>query len=78
MGEPYHSEFNLSHEDVYAELGRIKAENYHLKRQLKHRNNINRGQSKLIASLEKELKQNGDTKQHYRNGRKRGARGFNG
>lgn len=78
MGEPYHSEFNISHENVYAELARVKGENYHLKRQLKNKNNINRGQSKLIASLQKELKQTGDTKQHYRNGRKRGSHGFNG
>lgn len=79
MGEPYHSEFNLSHEDVYAELGRVKSENFHLKRQLKNKNNINLGQSKLIAKLEKEIKLlNGGKKQHYRNGRKRGSRGFNG
>lgn len=78
MGQPYHSEFNISHEDLYAELERLKSENYHLKRQLKHKNNINGGQSKQIAALEKKLKKLNGNEQHYRNGRKRGARGFNG
>lgn len=78
MGEPYYSEFNITHEEVYAELARVKAENYHLKGQLKHQRNINRGQSKLIGSLEKKLKGRNDNEQHYRNGRKRGSYGFNG
>jgi len=78
MGEAYYSEFDINHETVYAELERLKSENYHLKRQLAHKQNINRGQSKLIASLEKKLKKDNQTKQHYRNARKKGAYGFNG
>lgn len=78
MGEPYYSEFNINHEELYLELERVKSENYHLKRQLSNKQNINRGQSKQIASLEKKLKANNKNKQHYRNGRKRGANGFNG
>lgn len=78
MGEPYYSEFNINHEELYLELERVKSENYHLKRQLSHKNNINRGQSKTIAALEKKLKHNNKNKQHYRNGRKRGSNGFNG
>lgn len=78
MGEPYYSEFNISHEELYSELERLKSENYHLKRQLSHKQNINRGQSKQIAALEKKLKKENQNKQHYRNGRKRGANGFNG
>lgn len=78
MGEPYYSEFGINHEALYAELERVKSENYHLKRQLSNKNNINRGQSKTIASLEKKLKTVNKNKQHYRNGRKRGANGFNG
>lgn len=78
MGEPYHSEFSINHENLYLELERLKSENYGLKRQLKHQRNINKGQSKLIASLEKKLKLQNQDAQHYRNGRKRGSRGFNG
>lgn len=78
MGEPYYSEFNLSHETVYLEMERLKSENYHLKKQLSNKNNINRGQSKTIASLERKLKDKNRNTQHYRNGRKRGAKGFNG
>lgn len=78
MGEAYHSEFNISHEELYSQMEKLKSENYHLKRQLAHKNNINKGQQKTIASLERKLKKHGETVQHYRNGRKRGARGFNG
>lgn len=78
MTERFYSTFGLNHEDVYLELEKVKAENYHLKRQLSNKNNINRGQSKTIASLEKKLKEVNKNKQHYRNGRKRGANGFNG
>jgi regulator of replication initiation timing len=78
MGEVYYSEFNINHEELYAEMERLKSENYHLKRQLSHKQNINRGQSKHIATLEKKLKAVNKSKQHYRNGRKRGANGFNG
>lgn len=78
MGEEYHSEFAISHEELYAELERLKSENYHLRRQLSNKNNIDKGQKKLIQKLEKKLKKYGETEQHYRNGRKRGARGFHG
>jgi hypothetical protein len=75
MEDKYYSEFDLNHEELYAELERLKAENYHLKRQLSHKQNINRGQSKLIASLEKKLKDRNVDTQHYKNGRKRGGHG---
>lgn len=78
MEDKYYSEFDLNHEELYAELERLKAENYHLKRQLSHKQNINRGQSKLIASLEKKLKERNIDTQHYRNGQKRGKNGRNG
>ena len=78
MGENYYSEFDLNHEEMYAELERLKSENYHLKRQLSHKQNINRGQSKQIAALEKKLKEVNKNEQHYRNGQKRGKHGFNG
>ena len=78
MGEPYHSDFDISHETLYAELERLKAENYHLRKQLRNKNDINRGQKKLITSLQKKLKSYNTSEQHYRNGRKRGAHGFNG
>lgn len=78
MGEPYYSEFGIQHETLYLELEKLKSENFHLKKQLSNKNNINRGQSKTIASLERKLKDKNGNKQHYRNGRKRGAKGFNG
>lgn len=78
MGEPYYSDFNLNHETLYLELEQLRSENYHLKRQLSNKNDITRGQSKLIASLERKLKKQNGSKQHYRNGQKRGANGFNG
>lgn len=78
MGEPYYSEFNINYEQLYLELERVKSENYHLKRQLSNKQNINRGQSKQIAALEKKLKNKNKNQQYYRNGRKRGSNGFNG
>lgn len=78
MGEPYYSDFNLNHETLYLELEQLRSENYHLKRQLSNKHNITRGQSKTIAALEKKLKKQNGSKQHYRNGQKRGAKGFNG
>lgn len=72
MEEP-HSDIEVD----YVELERLRAENYHLKRQLKHVRDTNRAQKKLIASFEKKLKEQ-NKKPHYRNGRKRGANGFNG
>lgn len=56
MGERYYSEFELGHEHLYLELERLKAENYSLKRQLSHNRNVNKRQSKLIASLQKKIK----------------------
>lgn len=79
MGErQYYSEFDLGHEQAYAELERLKSENYHLRRQLQHANNINRGQKKKLTAMEKKLKKANGNQQHYRNGRKRGSNGFNG
>jgi predicted metallo-beta-lactamase superfamily hydrolase len=78
MGQPYYSDFDISHETVYEELARTKAENFHLKKQLKNKNEINKGQKKTIAALSKKLKAVNKNEQHYRNGRKRGTRGFNG
>jgi multidrug resistance efflux pump len=71
-------EFELNYEELYAELERLRGENYHLKRQLRNKNNRLSGQSKFIASLEKKLKERNKDTQHYKNGRKRGANGFNG
>lgn len=78
LADPYYSDYGINHEKLYLELEQIKSENYHLKRQLRHKNNIIHGQSKLIASLEKKIKDRNKDKQHYRNGRKRGANGFKG
>ncbi len=61
MGERYYSEFEIGHEQLYLELERLKAENYSLKRQLSHNRNTTKGQSKMIASLQKQLK---DGKKH--------------
>ncbi len=60
---------------LYLELERLKSENYHLRRQLKNQRSINKGQAKLIKTLEKKLKLVKGKDQHYRNGRKRGSYG---
>ncbi len=78
MGQPYHSEFNINHEQLYSELKRLKSENYHLSRQLINQRSVNRNQSRHIAKLEKKLKAANGKGQRYRNGQKRGSHGFNG
>lgn len=75
MGQPYYSDFNISHEQVYSDLEKAKSENYHLKKQLKNQRSINKGQKKYIKSLERKLKTKNKNEQHYRNGRKRGKNG---
>jgi hypothetical protein len=78
MGEPYLSDFDISHERLYAEMERLKSENYHLKRQLRKKNDRLKGQDNYIGTLEKKLRHSNKDQQHYRNGRKRGAYGFKG
>lgn len=78
LEEPYYSDFNINYEEVYSELERLKSENYSLKRQLRNKNSTNKEQRKLINKLTKKLKCYSETRQHYRNGRKRGSNGFNG
>lgn len=78
MTSQYFSEFDISHEHLYNELDRLRSENYHLKNRLSHIQNINKGQSKQITAMSRKLKQFNGSKQHYRNGRKKGSRGFNG
>lgn len=79
MGEPerYYSDFDISHEELYARLEQLKAENYHLKRQLRNKNNIEKGHKNTIKVLSKKVKKKRGSK-GYRNGQKRGSNGFNG
>lgn len=74
----YVSSYNINHEHIYYEVERLKQENFHLRRQLAHKQNINRGQSRIIAAQNKKLKRYNEEEQHYRNGQKRGKRGRNG
>lgn len=60
----------LPNEELYSEFQRLKAENYHLKGQLKRKNNEAKGRDKYIRKLEKQLKQLKPDKQHYRNGKR--------
>lgn len=78
IDDSYLSDYNISHEKLYAELKRTEAENYHLKRQLKNLRIADRGRLKYIKKLEKKIKSYDKPEQHYRNGRKRGSNGFNG
>lgn len=66
----------LPNEQLYNEFQRLKDENYHLRRQLKNKNNLMRGKDKYIQKIERELKKLQSKKQKYKNG-KRGTQ-FNG
>lgn len=76
--EGYCSDYDISHEELYLELERLKAENYGLRRQLRNKSISVRNLKKTIRAMNKKLKSVNSNKEHYRNGRKRGSRGFNG
>lgn len=63
-------EIYLSNEALHDELERLKGENYHLKRQLRNKNNLVNGQKNYIRKLEKELKAYTGNVQHYKNGKR--------
>lgn len=60
----------LSNEELYEAFEQVKAENYHLKRQLKNKNNLINGKDKYIKKLTKELKELKPEKNHYKNGKR--------
>lgn len=76
--EGYCSDYDISHEELYLELERLRAENYGLRRQLRNKNRSNKELKKTIRAMNKKLKNSNTSKNHYRNGQKRGSRGFNG
>jgi hypothetical protein len=63
-------EINLSNEELIDAFNRLKDENYHLRRQLKNKNNLINGKDKYIRKIEKELKEVRPEKKHYRNGKR--------
>lgn len=63
-------QITLPNEELWNAFERLKAENYHLKRQLKNKNNINNGKDKYIKKLERQLKEFKRNKQHYKNGKR--------
>jgi predicted nuclease with TOPRIM domain len=63
-------EMFLPNEELHDELKRLRSENYHLKNQLKRKNNEIRGKVKSIRKLKGELKKHSPEKQHYKNGRR--------
>lgn len=80
MGQPnqYYSDFNLNHEQVYAENEKLKSENHQLRKKLSKKRDRIKGQDRYISKLERKVKEKNGDEQHYRNGRKRGSRGFKG
>jgi prefoldin subunit 5 len=68
-------DFQLNTEELYEAFERLKAENYHLKRQLKNKNNLINGKDKYIKKLEREAKEFRPAKQHYKNGKRDNQRG---
>lgn len=60
----------LSNEELWDAFERLKAENYHLKRQLKNKNNLMKGKDKYIKKLERDSKEYKEKKQHYKNGKR--------
>lgn len=69
-------EFQLSNEELYDAFKKLQAENYHLKRQLVHKNKTIKEKDRFIKKLLKDAKEWKPEKQHYKNGR-RGSK-FNG
>lgn len=54
---------------LYEEMQRLRSENYHLKKQLKNKNNELKGNRHTIRVLVKKVKES-DKKQHYKNGKR--------
>jgi hypothetical protein len=69
-------DFQLNNEELWEAFEKLKAENYHLKRQLVNKNKIINGKDKQIRDMAKKLKEWKPDRQHYKNG-KRGTK-FNG
>jgi prefoldin subunit 5 len=63
-------EISLPNEELWEAFERLKAENYHLKRQLKNKNNLINGKDKYIKKLEREVKEWKPQKNHYKNGKR--------
>lgn len=61
---------NIPNEELWNAFERLKAENYHLKRQLKNKNDLMRGKDKFIKKLLKEQKEWAKEKNHYKNGKR--------
>jgi predicted RNase H-like nuclease (RuvC/YqgF family) len=65
-------------QEVYDHYKKIETENFHLKYQLSHKNKEIKRLKRIISKFNEKLKESHKTKQHYKNGQKRGSHGRNG